>query len=173
MKISSKPRYADRLRALLHLDDPPAKIALALAVGVFISCTPFLGLQTLLAILLSTIFPLNRAATVTGVWINLPWFAPFVYGAALKVGALLIPDPDGARDAWLRYVVAYPGRLSWQQMLALFQRNVAAVAGGNPGDRRGRRARDLRGGPRDHLGTTGPSLGLLSQTRAGDSPRAV
>jgi uncharacterized protein (DUF2062 family) len=121
MKTSSKPRYANRLRALLHLDDPPGKIALALAVGVFISCTPFLGLQTILAILVSTVFPLNRAATVTGVWINLPWFAPFVYGAALKIGAVLIPDPDGARDAWLRYVIEYPGRVSWRQMLALFQ----------------------------------------------------
>jgi uncharacterized protein (DUF2062 family) len=121
MKMSSEPRYANRLRALLHLDDPPGKIALALAVGVFISCTPFLGLQTILAILVSTVFPLNRAATVTGVWINLPWFAPFVYGAALKIGAVLIPDPHGARDAWLKYVIEYPGRVSWGQMLALFQ----------------------------------------------------
>jgi uncharacterized protein (DUF2062 family) len=121
MKMSSEPRYANRLRALLHLDDPPDKIALALAVGVFISCTPFLGLQTILAILVSTVFPLNRAATVTGVWINLPWFAPFVYGAALKIGAVLIPDPHGARDAWLKYVIEYPGRVSWGQMLALFQ----------------------------------------------------
>ena len=121
MTTASKPRLTDRLRALLHLDDPPAKIALALAVGVFISCSPFLGLQTILALLVATIFPLNRAATVTGVWLNLPWFAPFVYGAALKVGALLVPDPNGARDAWLAYVLEYPGHVSWEQMLALFQ----------------------------------------------------
>ena len=121
MTTASKPRLTHRLRALLHLDDPPAKIALALAVGVFISCSPFLGLQTILALLVATIFPLNRAATVTGVWLNLPWFAPFVYGAALKVGALLVPDPNGARDAWLSYVLEYPGHVSWEQMLTLFQ----------------------------------------------------
>ncbi|MGH7311879.1 MAG: DUF2062 domain-containing protein, partial [Candidatus Rokuibacteriota bacterium] len=77
MRMTGTPRLADRLRALLHLDDPPGKIALALAVGVFISCTPLLGLQTILAILVATVFPLNRAVTVTGVWLNLPWFAPF------------------------------------------------------------------------------------------------
>lgn len=112
-------QLAARLRALLHLDDPPRRIALALAVGVFISCTPLLGLQTLLAILVAIVFRLNRAATVTGVWINLPWFAPIVYGAALKVGGLLVPDPDGIRDAWLAYVLEHPGRLSWPDVVAL------------------------------------------------------
>ncbi|MGH9249317.1 MAG: DUF2062 domain-containing protein, partial [Acidimicrobiales bacterium] len=53
--------------------------------------------------------------------LNLPWFAPFVYGAALKVGGVLVPDPDGARDAWLAYLVEHPGRLTWSDMLALFQ----------------------------------------------------
>lgn len=121
MRLRGTAGLTDRLRSLLHLDDPPGKIALALAVGVFISCTPFLGLQTILAILVATLFPLNRLATVTGVWLNLPWFAPFVYGAALKVGAVLVPDPYGVRDAWLAYLVEHPGRLSWSDMVALFQ----------------------------------------------------
>ncbi|HET9488309.1 MAG TPA: DUF2062 domain-containing protein [Methylomirabilota bacterium] len=121
MRLAGTAGLTDRLRSLLHLDDPPGKIALALAVGVFISCTPFLGLQTILAILVATLFPLNRLATVTGVWLNLPWFAPFVYGAALKVGAVLVPDPYGVRDAWLAYLVEHPGRLSWSDMVALFQ----------------------------------------------------
>jgi uncharacterized protein (DUF2062 family) len=119
MRRLSAPRLRDRARALLHLDDPPAAIARALAVGVFISCTPLLGLQTILAILVATIFRLNRAATVTGVWLNLPWFAPFVYGGALKVGAALVPDPYGVREAWLTYVVEHPSRLSWSQILVL------------------------------------------------------
>ncbi len=121
MRLTRATGFAERLRALLHLDDPPGAIARALAVGVFISCTPFLGLQTILAILVATIFHLNRAATVTGVWLNLPWFAPFVYGAALKVGAVLVPDPGGVRDAWLAYVVEHPGRLSWSEILGLLQ----------------------------------------------------
>jgi hypothetical protein len=80
---------------------------------VFISCTPFWGLQTILCIVVATVFRLNRAATITGTWINLPWFAPFVYGAALKIGLLIAPglrDGDaGAFDLLLRD----PRALSW------------------------------------------------------------
>lgn len=115
-----RPRLDERLRALLHLDDPPQRIALALAVGVFIGCTPFWGLQTLLSVVVAWAFCLNRAATLTGTWLNLPWFAPFVYGAALKVGGLLVPDPYGVRDAWLSYLLKHPGSLSWHDAVALF-----------------------------------------------------
>lgn len=109
-----------RLRALLHLDDPPRRIATALAVGVFISCTPLWGLQTLLSIVVAGVFRLNRAATITGTWINLPWFAPFVYGASLKVGELVVPDPEGTRRAWLTTLLEHPGSVSWRDALALF-----------------------------------------------------
>lgn len=85
----------DRFRALLHLDDPPWRVALALAVGVFISFTPFVGFQTLLALLLAAVCRLNAAVLVTGTWLNLPWFMPFVYAGALKLGAVLLPDLHG------------------------------------------------------------------------------
>ncbi|HEV8585874.1 MAG TPA: DUF2062 domain-containing protein [Methylomirabilota bacterium] len=79
-----------RLLGLLHLDDPPWRIALALAVGVFISVTPFLGFQTLLALLIATVFRLNKAATVTGTWLNLPWIMPLVYAGALWLGESIV-----------------------------------------------------------------------------------
>jgi len=79
-----------RLTAVLHLDDAPWKIALGLAVGVFISCTPLYGLHTLLAIAAAFALRVNKVATVTGAWLNLPWFAPFLYGLSLKVGDLIL-----------------------------------------------------------------------------------
>jgi uncharacterized protein (DUF2062 family) len=82
----------ERFVALLHLDDPPWRVALALALGVFISFTPFLGFQTLLALFAATVFRLNAAVVITGTWLNLPWFMPFVYAGALKLGAALLPD---------------------------------------------------------------------------------
>jgi uncharacterized protein len=88
--------FVARLGAVLRLDDPPWRVALALAIGVFISCTPFWGLQTVLSLAVATIFRLNRAVTVTGAWLNLPWFAPVVYGFALRIGALVLPDLHGA-----------------------------------------------------------------------------
>ena len=91
----SAQALVERLGALVRLDDPPWRIALALAVGVFISFTPFWGVQTLLALLVAALFRLSKTATVTGAWLNLPWFAPFVYAGALGLGHWLVP---GAGD---------------------------------------------------------------------------
>ena len=33
--------------------------------------------------------------TITGTWLNLPWFAPFVYAGAVKLGAWMLPDLSG------------------------------------------------------------------------------
>ena len=93
------------MRTVLQLDDAPWRIALALAVGVFISCTPTFGFQTLLAFAVATVARLNRAATVTGVWINLPWVTPFVYAGALKLGGAILPDSSGAAGFWLMLLV--------------------------------------------------------------------
>jgi len=98
------PRQAAaRLAALLALDDSPWRVALALAIGVFISFTPFWGFQTLLALLVATLGRLNRALTVAGTWLNLPWFAPFVYAGAVKLGSWLLPGLSGLGgiSAWL------------------------------------------------------------------------
>jgi uncharacterized protein (DUF2062 family) len=104
---------AARFHDLLHLGDPPRRLALALAVGVFISCTPFWGLQTVLAIVVAALFRLNRAATILGMWLNLPWFAPFVYGAAIKIGFVVAPGLREADAASLDLLLRDPGALSW------------------------------------------------------------
>lgn len=109
---------AAKFRALLHLDDPPRRLALALAVGVFIGCTPFWGFQTILSIVLATVFGLNRAATVTGTWLNLPWLAPFVYGAALKIGLLVAPGLGEAHSASLDTLLRHPEGMSWDSVWA-------------------------------------------------------
>ena len=93
-------RLFDRLRALLMTDDPPWRIALAVAVGVFISCTPTFGFQTLIALAVAWLARLNRPATVTGVWINLPWVTPFVYAGAIKLGGVMLPEASGVPGFW-------------------------------------------------------------------------
>ncbi len=117
----------DRVRSLLRLDDPPWRVAAALATGVFVSCTPFYGLQTLLSVLVATIFRLNRAVTVTGAWLNLPWFAPLVYGAALWVGSLILPDGEGLDAAEVRALLRASGSFSWSQVLVLLRGVSAAL----------------------------------------------
>ena len=93
----------DRYRGVLQLDDAPWRIALSLAVGVFISCTPTWGFQTLLALVIATVTRLNRLATLTGVWINV--VPPLVYAGALMLGSVILPDRYGISGFWLMLLV--------------------------------------------------------------------
>ncbi len=88
--VFSWRRFRERVTAVFHLDEEPSRLAMGMAVGVFIGVTPFYGLHTLLALVVAFVFRLNKAATITGTWLNLPWFAPFVYGFSLKLGEAIL-----------------------------------------------------------------------------------
>jgi len=102
-RMCSPHQWRQWMATLVSLDESPWRMALALAVGVFISFTPFWGFQTLLAILIASVARLNLALTIAGTWLNLPWFAPFVYAGAVKIGSALLPDLSGVAgwSVWL------------------------------------------------------------------------
>ena len=104
-----------KLAAVMSLDDPPAKIALGLSVGMFVSCTPFYGLHTLMAVGAAVALRLNKAVTVTGAWLNLPWFAPVVYGVSLKVGELVRRRGEEP-GRWSDLIVAMWSPRSWSRV---------------------------------------------------------
>lgn len=82
-----KLRY--RLRSLLGINEPPQKIALSFAVGVFWGISPLLGLHTLLALLSAWLLRLNRFVTITGVYITNPWTIVPIYAFSTWVGTLI------------------------------------------------------------------------------------
>ncbi len=86
----AKANYRELLKKIVALDDPPHKIALSFAVGVYISISPFFGFHTILAIAVSFIFKLNKLATITGSWMNNPWTLAPVYYVDFKIGSILI-----------------------------------------------------------------------------------
>jgi len=67
----------------------------------------------------ATIFGLNKALTMTGTWLNLPWFAPLVYGFALRIGAFVLPDLHGADIAEMAELVRTASTLSAADMIDL------------------------------------------------------
>jgi hypothetical protein len=136
-------RWRGRLGALLPHEESPWRTALALAVGVFLSFTPFWGFQTLLALLLATALGLNRAVTVAGTWLNLPWFAPFVYAGAVKLGALMLPDLSGLAGLSAYLLVGSTtlglaaGALTWVVAFGVMRlRRHRRRAGGDAGESR-------------------------------------
>ncbi len=88
------------LDALLHIDDTPQRTAAAFALGVFFGFSPFLGLHTLLAVLLAFLLEYNRVAVLLGVYSNLPWIIAPYYAFVTMGGAMVTghPIPPGFRS---------------------------------------------------------------------------
>jgi uncharacterized protein len=106
--VLSWGRFREKVTAVLHLDEEPSRLAAGMATGVFIGVTPFYGLHTLLALAVAYVFRLNKAATITGAWLNLPWFAPFVYAFCLHLGeAVLTGDWSSFSPASIHGLAAY------------------------------------------------------------------
>lgn len=90
-----------RLRLLLQVDDSPPRVALAFALGVFVSFSPFLGIHTGLSLTLAFLFRLNRVAILVGTWVNNPWTIAPVYTAGTLLGCAILgvsPASLGAVD---------------------------------------------------------------------------
>lgn len=98
--VAARKTVRSRLRALLQLDDTPASIGRGVFWGTFISWLPLLGLQTVLAVALPTLFGGNRLACMTVTWVLpnpltlIPMFwLDYLAGSALlqALGAALEP----------------------------------------------------------------------------------
>ena len=84
------PRTRRWLDQLLHTHDTPERTAAAYAVGVFFGFSPFLGLHTVLGLIVAFVFNLNRVAVLLGIYSNLPWILPAYYTLATMLGAALL-----------------------------------------------------------------------------------
>jgi uncharacterized protein (DUF2062 family) len=78
------------LSRLVHEHADPSRLGAAVAFGVWIGCTPFYGLQTLVGLGLATALRLNRLAVLVGLQISIPPLAPFLLFANAQVGALVL-----------------------------------------------------------------------------------
>lgn len=75
---------------LIRQEGTPEAIARGWACGVFAGCFPLFGLQTLLGILLATIFQGNKITGAAGTWISNPFtFVPIFY-FNFRVGEILL-----------------------------------------------------------------------------------
>ena len=78
------------LTRVLALDGSPERLAIAFAIGVFISFTPVFGFHTLMAIGTAAVLRMNAPAVVIGSWVNTPLTAPFAYSFCYFIGASIL-----------------------------------------------------------------------------------
>ena len=76
----------DRIHSLLKLDDPPHRLALAFALGVFIAFSPTIGLHIISCIVVAWMFRLSKVVVLTASFINNPWTIVPLYGFCIWFG---------------------------------------------------------------------------------------
>ena len=113
----NSPRTRRWLDQLLHTHDTPERTAAAYAVGVFFGFSPFLGLHTVLGVIVAFLFNLNRVAVLLGIYSNLPWILPAYYTLTTMAGAaiLRVDIPPGL----LRELKAALDGVSWGEFRTL------------------------------------------------------
>ena len=86
-------------RLAVHANDNPQRIAVGVAIGLFIGWLPLVGIQTIIAAVVCWIVRANFAASVPGVWLSNPLTMVPMYLLNNWVGSLF-----------------YGKRISWQEM---------------------------------------------------------
>ncbi|RMG06001.1 MAG: DUF2062 domain-containing protein, partial [Nitrospirae bacterium] len=74
------------LRIIFTVRDPSWKVSLAFSLGLFIGISPFLGLHTVLALLLAHLLRLNKIVTLSGAYVTNPWTIVPIYTFSTWVG---------------------------------------------------------------------------------------
>lgn len=117
---------------VLHADDTPHRIALGVAIGLFVAWTPTIGLQMIIALALAALLRANKVIPVALVWITNPVTALPIYYVNWVVGRLIMPgtDPLKMNEAYIRLranIEHAPGLLdalfdpgTWRQLITIF-----------------------------------------------------
>lgn len=88
---SLRLRWHRRLRELATSHSDPAALGAAVALGIFVGCSPFYGFHTLLVIGLAAILRLNPLAAALGAQVSFPPLGLAIVGTEVALGE------------WLRY----------------------------------------------------------------------
>jgi uncharacterized protein len=84
------------LSRLALSSDSPRRTAAAFALGVFLSFSPFFGLQVAIGLGTALLLRLNRIAVMIGLCTNLPWVMVPWYALTTALGAVVLGVPVAA-----------------------------------------------------------------------------
>ena len=90
MFTGPRERFSQMLVRTRQLEGNPHYIALGMAVGIFVSITPIIPLQTIVAIALAYLVRGSKSAAALGTWLSNPLTIPVVYYANYKLGCMLL-----------------------------------------------------------------------------------
>lgn len=99
-KVRLIDKIRERLKLMLSLDYSPKKTALASALGILVGISPYIGLQTYIALALSTIFKLPVYPLIAGVYLTNPITIPIIFALTTKFGFWMLGREFNIDFAW-------------------------------------------------------------------------
>jgi uncharacterized protein len=88
------------IRRVLHADDPPHRLALGVAIGLFVTFTPTIGFQSALVVLLAWMLGGNKLVGLPLVWISNPaTFVP-IYYPCYRIGRWILGGKPVSMRWW-------------------------------------------------------------------------
>ena len=77
---------------ILHADDPPHRLALGIAVGMFVTFTPLIGFQMMLSVFLAWLLGANKLVGIPLVWISNPFTIIPIYYPCYRLGCAMLGE---------------------------------------------------------------------------------
>ena len=87
-------------KTILHADDPPWRLALGAAIGIFVTFTPTVGFQMLLVVFLAWLFRANKAIGLPIVWISNPATIVPIFYACYVIGRVILQSEPIGMEWW-------------------------------------------------------------------------
>lgn len=87
---SLKRRRLQLILELMGRVERPERVAAAVALGVGIGLSPFIGFHFILAIVLAFVFRLNKLDTVLGSFVGNPWTLPPFFALGFRLGRWIL-----------------------------------------------------------------------------------
>jgi uncharacterized protein (DUF2062 family) len=88
------------LHHVLHADDHPHRLALGAAIGMFVTLTPTIGVQTALVVFLAWLLGANKVVGTPLVWISNPATLVPIFYPCYWLGRIVLRRPPVAWSWW-------------------------------------------------------------------------
>jgi uncharacterized protein (DUF2062 family) len=122
--------YVRRARAfvfhnVLHADDPPHRLALGAAIGVFVTFTPTIGFQMAITVFLAWLLRANKVIGVPIVWISNPATLVPIYYPCYVVGRAMLYWKPVSEQWWEQVANPPPG---WWPSVVFYWSRLMEIA---------------------------------------------
>lgn len=118
---------------ILHADDPPHRLALGIAIGMFVTFMPLIGFQMMLSVFLAWMLGGNKLVGVPLVWLSNPLTIIPIYYPCYWLGCKLLGVPV-ISDEWAQLKVNWATvkadpQVTWEDKVRFWWEGLAEFLG--------------------------------------------